>query len=135
MARKLFKKENVVDTAISVGLGGVANVAVDAALNEISALKDVSEDYINGGKFLVGVIGSTLVSNRYVKAAMDGVATVGIANMAKSLMTKSGNGSESGDDKDKTNGVPWGTVGARMIPGHKGFASKMKTSGAGKFIS
>ena len=126
--KKLFRKQNVIDTALSVGLGGVANVGVDYALAQIPQLATVDEKYVNLGKFAVGVIGSTMVSNRYVKDAMNGVAVVGISNFAKTMI----------DGSASIEGVPQQTVGrvGRRMPlrGRNRMRGKMGVS-ASNFIS
>ena len=130
--KKIFKKESAISTAINVGLGGAANVAIDLAIENIDQLAGVSEDYINGGKFVAGVLGSSLTSNRYLKAAMDGIATVGAANLAKSLMAGETKKEDEGDGNgngDGANGVPYGTVG-KVIPGHRAFGKAIKAKGS-----
>ena len=112
MTKNPFKKQNIVDAAINVGIGGVANVAVDYAVSQIDMLATQSERTINIGKFVIGAVGSTMVSDRMIKAAMDGIAVVGVSNLAKSLMSDS--------TSEGTNGVPTGTIGRvvrRMRPG------------------
>lgn len=113
MAKNPFiKKQNIIDAAINVGVGGVANVAVDYAVASIDMLATQSERTINIGKFVLGAVGSTMVSDKLIKAAMDGIAVVGVSNLAKSLM--------SDRASDGTAGVPTGTIGRvvrRMRPG------------------
>lgn len=136
--KNVFKKNNVVDTAINVGIGAVANIAVDYAVSAIDTDNTWDPMYVNGGKFLVGVVGSTMIGEKMVKAALDGVAVVGLSNLVNDLM----NGDDSGDDKTKetTSGVPRGTIGRvrRYVPGHRNLARSMrqqKTSGTGYFVS
>lgn len=113
MAKNPFKKQNVIDAAVNIAIGGAANVAVDYAISQIDTLATMEEDKINLGKFIVGTIGSIMVGNKMLKAAMDGFAVVGIANYAKSLMNTT--------PAAGTTGVPYGTIGRiparRVMPG------------------
>ena len=125
MAKNPFKKNNVVDTLINVGVGGAGNVAADYIIDSIQkdAKEPWSPDTINLGKFIIGSVGSAMVSNKYAKALMDGFAVVGASNYISSLMAES----------QTTSGVPAGTIGrARYIAprrgGARGFVSR-KMSG------
>lgn len=121
MAKNPFKKGNVVDTLINVGVGGAGNVAADYLINNVEMLKSLDADTINIGKFVVGSVGSAMVSNKYVKALMDGFAVVGASNYISSLMAD-----------QTTSGVPAGTIGrARYIAPRKTYARRFagKTSG------
>lgn len=119
MAKNPFKKQNLIDSAINVGIGGVANVAVDYAVSNIDMLATQSDRTINIGKFVVGAVGSTMVSDKMLKAAMDGIAVVGVSNLAKSFMTPDVDGG--------TTGVAATTIGRvrRMRPGFRRAASSM----------
>lgn len=122
MAKNPFKKNNVVDTLINVGVGGAGNVAADYVINNVDMLKNLDADTINIGKFIVGSVGSAMVSNKYAKALMDGFAVVGASNYIGGLMATQG-----------TTGVPAGTIGRvrYMAPrrgGARGFVSR-KMSG------
>ncbi|MBR6686834.1 MAG: hypothetical protein IKL69_05440 [Paludibacteraceae bacterium] len=122
MAKNPFKKGNVVDTLINVGVGGAGNVAADYLINNVEMLKSLDADTINLGKFVVGSVGSAMVSNKYAKALMDGFAVVGASNYISSLMAES----------QTTSGVPAGTIGrARYIAPRKSYARRFagKTSG------
>lgn len=121
MAKNPFKKSNVVDTLINVGVGGAGNVAADYLINNVDMLKSLDADTINLGKFVVGYVGSAMVSNKYVKALMDGFAVVGASNYISSLMAD-----------QTTSGVPAGTIGrARYIAPRRAYARGFagKTSG------
>lgn len=124
MAKNPFKKGNVVDTLINVGVGGAGNVAADYIIDSIQkdAKEPWSPDTINLGKFIIGSVGSAMVSNKYAKALMDGFAVVGASNYISSLIAES----------QTTSGVPAGTIGrARYIAPRKSFARRFagKTSG------
>lgn len=121
MAKNPFKKSNVVDTIINVGVGGAGNVAADYVINSVDMLKNLDAGTINLGKFIVGSVGSAMVSNKYAKALMDGFAVVGASNYISSLMAD-----------QTTSGVPAGTIGrARYIAPRKSYARRFagKTSG------
>lgn len=124
MAKNPFKKGNVVDTLINVGVGGAGNVAADYIIDSIQkdAKEPWSPDTINLGKFIIGSVGSAMVSNKYAKALMDGFAVVGASNYISSLMA----------DSQTTSGVPAGTIGrARYIAPRRTYARRFagKTSG------
>lgn len=124
MAKNPFKKGNVVDTLINVGVGGAGNVAADYIIDSIQkdAKEPWSPDTINLGKFIIGSVGSAMVSNKYAKALMDGFAVVGASNYISSLIAES----------QTTSGVPAGTIGrARYIAPRKSYARRFagKTSG------
>ena len=121
MAKKLFDTKNIIDTAVNVGIGGAANVAIDYAVQNIEFLATMEQDTLNLGKFALGVIGSAMVSDKMVKAAFDGVATVGIANYAATLLAADSAKTET------TAGVPYGTVGARRyVPLRRPLANALR---------
>ncbi|MDY0142635.1 MAG: hypothetical protein RBR97_12155 [Bacteroidales bacterium] len=127
MAKKTknpFKKESIVDTLINVGVGGAANVAIDsavAAYNE-SATTAIDSTYVHAGKFLLGSVGGSMVSNRYLRAAMDGIAVVGASNLIASFMEPA----EPGEPKkEPTAGVPDGTLG-RIRTANSQYVRKIK---------
>ena len=120
MAKKLFDTKNIIDTAVNVGLGGAANVAIDSAVQNVEALSAMDQSTINIGKFVLGVIGSAMVSDKMVKAAFDGVATVGISNFVSDMLA-------SDDAATTTAGVPAGTVGARRyVPARRPLANALR---------
>lgn len=114
---KLFKKANITDAAINVGVGGAANAAIDLAVESIDAIKSLGDTYVNAGKVVLGVLGGTMVSNKYLRAAANGIATVGVASLVKDHVVPL----ISGDTTDKTetpSGVPF--IG-RLRVGQRGF--------------
>lgn len=120
MAKKLFDTKNIIDTAVNVGLGGAANVAIDYAVQNVEALSDMDQSTINLGKFALGVIGSAMVSDKMVKAAFDGVATVGISNFVANILN-------SDNQATTTAGVPDGTIGARKyVPSRRALANRLR---------
>ena len=99
--KKVFKKDNVVNTAVSVAMGGVANVGMDYIRANVDMLSQLDDKTYNLGKFGVGVLASTFVGNRYLKDALNGLAVVGISNYAQSLLDST---------PEKTAGVSEGTI-------------------------
>ena len=120
-----FKKENVMDTVVTVGLGGAANVAIDAVVDSYnkSATTPVDDVYVHAGKFIVGAIGSAMVGNRYAKAALDGVGVVGASNLIAYLMD-----GQTPTPETPTAGIPNGTVG-RVRTANARYARRMRRSG------
>lgn len=119
-----FKKENVMDTVVSVGLGGAANVAIDAAVGAYndSATTPIDEMYVHIGKFIVGALGSSMLSNRYAKAALDGVGVVGASNLIDYLMN---NNTKDDKKEEPTAGIPTGTIG-RIVTPNGAYVRKLK---------
>lgn len=130
MAKNPFKKGNVVDTLISVGVGGAGNVAADYIINSIQkdATEPWSPDTINLGKFIIGSVGSAMVSNRYAKALMDGFAVVGASNYISTLMAET----PAPSSPEATAGVPYGTIGrARYVAPRARYARSFATKTSG----
>lgn len=124
MAKKTknpFKKESIVDTLINVGVGGAANVAIDSAVGAYnkSATTAIDNTYVHAGKFLLGSVGGSMVSNRYLRAAMDGIAVVGASNLIASFMEP------AEGPKEPTAGVPEGTLG-RIRTANSQYVRKIK---------
>lgn len=108
-----FKKSNIMDTVVNVGIGGAANAAADyamAQIDQLASLEDSTKNYIKVG---VGVLGGSMVSNKYLRAAVDGIATVGVSNIVNGLI--------SGATTQAASGLPKGTIG-RLRPGNRYFA-------------
>lgn len=122
MAKK-FKKSGITETLINVGTGGAANALVDVAVEYVAP--NTSDMYVNIGKLVGGVVlGSTMGSNKMMRAAADGVATVGAANLVKSLISN-GFGSDEG-----TTGFKRDVIG-RMRAGHSRLARRVKRNKVG----
>lgn len=122
MAKK-FKKSGLTETLINVGTGGAANALVDVAVEYVAP--NTSDMYVNIGKLVGGVVlGSTMGSNKMMRAAADGVATVGAANLVKSLISD-GFGSNEG-----TAGFKRDVIG-RMRAGHSRLARRVKRGKVG----
>lgn len=124
-----FKKSSAIDTLTNVGIGGAANVAIDYAVSQVEMLATADPMYVNIGKIAVGALGGSMVKNKYARAAMDGVATVGVSNLIASLISDTTAGSEG------ANGLAKGTISQRMIPGNRRYirnrASVKGASGIG----
>ena len=132
MAKKMknpFKKQNVMDTVVTVGLGGAANVAIDAVVDSYNktATTPVDDVYVHAGKFVIGAIGSAMVGNRYAKAALDGVGVVGASNLISYLMEDTETTKKT-KPEPKTAGIPYGTIGRIKTP-NAGYARRMSRSG------
>lgn len=112
-----FKKSSIVDTVINVGLGGAANVAMDYAVENIDALKSLDDTTVNIIKIGVGAVAGSMVSNRYARAAADGLATVGASDLIKSYISTSAKPSS---------GVPFMGAG-RIHAGQRGFRVARKS--------
>lgn len=124
-----FKKSSIKDTLVNVGIGGAANAAIDYAWEQIDAVKQYDE-YKDAGKLILGAVVGSMVSNKYARAAADGVATVGVSNLVTSLIE--GNSIFTSKTPVSTEGLPSGTVG-RIRYGAKRFGKRGKI--AGDFIA
>ena len=110
-----FKKKSLVDTLMNVGIGGVANVAIDYVWNMAGLDNIVAENITfaqsstvkNAVKVLGGALAGGMVSGRYGRAAADGVATVGASNLIADLI----NGSDVPATTAPSSGLPSGTIG------------------------
>lgn len=112
MKKNPFKKQGIVDTLTNVGIGGAANVAMDYLVSSVDSLATMDATTINAIKIGVGVLGGTMTTNKMIRAAVDGIAVVGVSNLVQGLMDDSGSG--SGDDTKGAAGLPYGTIG---LPG------------------
>lgn len=119
-----FKKSSIVDTIINVGVGGAANVAMDYARSQFATLASLEDTTYNAIKIAVGALGGSMSKNKYVRAAVDGIATVGAANLISGYITP--------DETPKPN--PEGTGGApfigRLRAGQRGYRRAIRGTGA-----
>lgn len=141
-----FKKGNVMDTVVSVGIGGASNVAIDYAVTEYNktATTKIEADTVNLVKFIGGSIGSAMVGNKYLKAALDGIGVVGASNYLASIMESSttgdgdgtGTGTGTGTGDSKTSGIPYGVVGrvGRIRTKNANYARRTKMSGTSDMV-
>lgn len=123
MAKNPFKKQSIMDTVVNVGVGGAANVAIDYVVNRVDAIKSLGDTTINAAKIAVGAIAGSMVSNKILRAACDGVATVGVSNLIAGLM-------EETPATETTAGLPYGTIGAtRARLGNRAYRRAHRVSG------
>ena len=118
-----FKKSSIIDTVINVGIGGGANVAIDYLVDKVDMLKSVSSTYINAGKIVLGAFAGTMLKNKFARAAADGVATVGAANLVSGLITDR-------ELTEPTAGLPSGTIGRTVRLGNKAYRRGVRGVGA-----
>ena len=121
-----FKKSSIADTVVNVGIGGAANVAIDYAVSQIPQAAKADPMYINAGKIALGAIAGSMIGGKYAKylrAAADGVATVGASTLISSFIAE--------ETPKAPEGLPGGTVG-RVIPGNRRYMRRSaKVSGIG----
>lgn len=123
MAKNPFKKQSIVDTVVNVGIGGAANVAIDYVVSQVEAIQSLGDTTINAAKIALGAVAGSMVSNKMLRAACDGIATVGVSNLVKGLM-------DGTTSTETTSGLPSGTIG-RVIPGNRAYRRARKVSGVG----
>lgn len=126
-----FKKSSIADTLINVGIGGGANVAMDYIFDSVEALASIAS-YKNIIKIGVGALAGSMVTNKWARAAADGIATVGVSNLIQEYMDGSEEPANNGGEEDATKtpgGLPNGTIGRPMYLGQKNFKN-MRVAGA-----
>lgn len=119
MKKNPFKKKSLMDTLTNVGIGGASNVAFDyiwdtAGLDTTLSFTGsdgkevVSADTIkNAIKIVGGAVVGGMITNKYGRAAADGIATVGVSNLVDGLI----NSSKDDETPKPETGLPNGTVG------------------------
>lgn len=117
MAKNPFKKQSIIDTVVNVGIGGAANVAIDYVVSQVDAVKSLGDTTINAAKVALGAVVGSMVSNKMLRAACDGVATVGVSNLVSGLLF---DGTPASGMPDGTIGLPNDTV-SRIIPGNRAY--------------
>ena len=115
-----FKLKNITDTLVNVGVGGAANVAMDYALGKIDFLASLDSTVKNAVKIGLGAIAGSMISNKYAKAAADGIATVGVSNLIGSYLP--------GAETETPSGLPEGMIGKIRL-GQRGFARRAHVAG------
>lgn len=118
MAKNPFKKQSIIDTVVNVGIGGAANVAIDYVVSQVEAIQSLGDTTINAAKIALGAVVGSMVSNKMLRAACDGVATVGVSNLVAGMLADGG--TPSNEMPDGTIGLPKDTVG-RIIPGNRAY--------------
>ena len=111
-----FKKSSIMDTVVNVGIGGAANVAFDSIVASFQAFNILDATTKNAIKIGAGALVGSMINNKYVRAAADGIATVGVSNLVASYI---GGSSDSGNATGPT-GLPSGTIG-RVRMGNRAF--------------
>lgn len=120
MAKNPFKKSSIIDTVVNVGIGGAANVAIDYVVGQVDALQSLGDTTINALKIAAGAVVGSMVSDKFARAAADGVATVGVSNLIAGLMKD--------ESTEVTSGLPYGTIG-RVRLGNRAYRRARKVSG------
>lgn len=121
MAKNPFKKQSIIDTVVNVGIGGAANVAIDYVVGQVDALQSLGDTTINALKIAAGAVVGSMVSDKFARAAADGVATVGVSNLIAGLMNDT--------TPAPASGLPYGTISGRVIPGNRAYRRARKVSG------
>mgnify|MGYP007069915708 CR=1 FL=1 len=139
MAKNPFKKKSLMDTLTNVGIGGAANVAIDyiwdvAGLDATLTFESISADTLkNGIKILGGALAGGMISNKYGRAAADGVATVGVSNLIASLIdTTTSTSTSTSTSADGSAGLPHGTIG--RVPRYGRRAARARVAGLNDFM-
>lgn len=120
MAKNPLKKNSIVDTVVNVGVGGAANVAFDYLVDQVEAIKSLGDTTINAIKIAGGAVIGSMVSNKVARAAADGVATVGVANLISGLMGTTTTTPEG------AGALPYGTISGRVRPGIRAYRRAAK---------
>lgn len=111
-----FKKSSIMDTVVNVGIGGAANVAFDSVVASFETFAALDATTKNAIKIGLGALAGSMVNNKYVRAAADGIATVGVSNLVAGYI----GGSTS---TENTAGLPSGTIG-RVRMGNRRFIGR-----------
>ena len=140
MAKNPFKKKSLIDTLTNVGVGGAANVAIDyvwdvAGLDTTLTFESVSADTIkNAVKILGGAVVGGMISNKYARAAADGIATVGVSNLIAGLINTTPDPETT--KTEGSAGLPAGTIGRMPRYGSRAYrAAKSRVAGLSDFMS
>ena len=121
MAKNPFKKQSIIDTVVNVGIGGAANVAIDYVVDQVDAIKSLGDTTVNIMKIAAGAVVGSMVSDKFARAAADGVATVGVSNLIAGLMKD--------ESTTAPGGLPYGTISGRVVPGNRAYRRTHKVSG------
>ena len=127
MKRNPFKKQSITDTLVNVGVGGAANVAFDYLVGMIDPDGQTMDDTTrNIVKVAAGALLGSMAGNRYLHAATDGIAVVGVSNLLGGLVADTANTSSS--SSEASSGLPRGTIG-RVRMGDPYFKKSGKKNG------
>ena len=115
-----FKKQAIVDTVINVGIGGAANVAMNYAFGKIDALASLGDTTKKAIKIAVGALAGTMTTNKYLRAAADGIATVGASELISDYLPVD-------EATEAPAGLPYGMIGRAGVRrlGNKAFRKKV----------
>lgn len=102
------------DTVVNVGIGGASNALIDLGWNKVDFLAGLGETTKNAIKVAAGAVVGSMISNKYARAAADGIATVGVSNLVAGLLPS---------DVEPASGLAEGTIG-RIRLGQRGFARR-----------
>ena len=130
-----FKKQSIVDTLVNVGVGGAANVLIDYGITLLPA--DMQES-IKGttkhiAKIAIGAIGGSMAKNKYLRAATDGIAVVGVSDWVNELMTPAEDKTANNGGENGPSGAPFIGTG-RIRTGQRGFRRGVRGTGAVAFM-
>ena len=128
-----FKKQSIVDTLVNVGVGGAANVLIDYGITLLPAdmQEKVSGTTKHIAKIAIGAIGGSMAKNKYLRAATDGIAVVGVSDWVNELMT--GEEKTTNNGGENTSGAPFIGTG-RIRTGQRGFRRGVRGTGAVAFM-
>lgn len=124
MKKNPFKAKSVVDTLINVGIGGAANVIMDYAFAQVDALASLGDTTKNAVKIAAGALVGSMAENKYLRAATDGIATVGVSNLIASYIVPEATAAET----TSTSGAPF--IGRIRNTGNRSFKTKAAVKGA-----
>lgn len=103
------------DTVVNVGIGGASNALIDLGWNKVDFLAGLGDTTKNAIKIVGGAVVGSMISNKYARAAADGIATVGVSNLVAGLLPS--------DETAAPAGLADGTIG-RIRLGQRGFARR-----------
>lgn len=121
-----FKKSSVIDTVVNVGIGGAANVAMDYIKANYLGSLNLSDTTYNAVKIAVGALGGSMISGKYARAAADGIATVGAANLIDGLL--------NGENTPNAEGPAGAPFIGRARMGQRGFRRAARGAGEVAFM-
>ena len=130
------KNQSIVDTLVNVGVGGAANVLIDYAITLLPAetQKTLEGTTTHIAKIAIGALGGSMAKNKYLRAATDGIAVVGVSNWVNELMTgEEGEGKATNNGGENTAGAPFIGTG-RIRTGQRGFRRGVRGTGAVAFM-
>lgn len=133
--KKVFQKQSIVDTLTNVGIGGAANVAIDYLITMLPAetQAQVQGTTKNIIKIALGAIGGSMATNKYLRAATDGIAVVGVSDWVNELMTGEEEKNANKGGENGTGGAPFIGTG-RIRTGQRGFRKSVRGTGSVAFM-